>query len=75
MSEQNEIKSVSLKHCKDVLEREDPNREMEMMFEIRNRLDEERLKASDYEGLEANKEAFIKFYQRSSLTTNGAMNF
>ena len=56
--EQNEIKSVSLKHCKKVLERNDPKREMERLFEIRNEVNEERLKVCNDEGFKASKEAF-----------------
>ena len=41
--EQSEIKSISLKFCKKVLERNEPKKEMEKMFEMRKTLNEERL--------------------------------
>ena len=73
--EQNEIKSLSLKHCKKLLDRNDPKREMERMFEISNEVNEERLNASNDDGFKASKEAFFKFWQSSSPTTNEAMIF
>ena len=41
--EQKEIKSISLKFCKKVLERNEPKKEMGKMFEMRKTLNEERL--------------------------------
>ena len=56
--EQSEIKKVSLKYCKKVLEKNEPKGGMKKMFEVREKLNEERLSEKDGEGFEATKEVF-----------------
>ena len=76
--EQNEIKSLSLKHCKKLLDRNDPKREMERMFEISNEVNEERLNASNDDGFKASKEAFdqvlAKFKSNNKRSYDFLMN-
>ena len=56
--EQSEIKSISLKFCKKVLERNEPKKEMEKMFEMRKTLNEERLSENVGEGFKASKDVY-----------------
>ena len=60
MVEQSEIKKVSLKYCKKVLERNAPKEEMKKMFDLREKLNEEILQENDGNGFEATKEVFDK---------------
>ena len=56
--EQKEIKSISLKFCKKVLERNEPKKEMEKMFAMRKTLNEERLHENVGEGFKASKDVY-----------------
>ena len=56
--EQSEIKSISLKFCKKVLERNEPKKEMEKMFVMRKTLNEERLSENVGEGFKASKDVY-----------------
>ena len=56
MVEQSEIKKVSLKYYKKVYEKNEPKEEMKKMFEVREKLIEERLSEKDGEGFEATKD-------------------
>ena len=56
--EQSEIKSISLKFCKKVLERNEPKKEMGKMFEMRKTLNEERLSENVGEGFKASKDVY-----------------
>ena len=56
--EQEEIKKVSLKYCKKVLERNPPKAEMQKMFDLREKLIEERMAENVGEGFDPTKEDF-----------------
>ena len=56
--EQEEIKKVSLKYCKKVLERNPPKVELQKMFDLRENLIVERMADNDGKGFEPTREAF-----------------
>ena len=56
--DQKEIKQVSLNHCKKVLEKNEPKEEMRKMFDVRERLIEERLRERGGHGFETSKEVY-----------------